>query len=215
MSQQTRRRDAEQTRLQLLDAGRRAFSRKGLAATNLREDILEPAGVAPGSFYHQFKDKTDLLIALLDEHATSFRERLTEVVAPGPGSSFEDVARRAYEFVFDVADAEGELLRIQHYERRSPDKQIAGYLAENLELWIEALAEGCQRLALARSSEIDGRLAAELIVKLGLVVVDEYLDLPKTKRPAARERLLEGLVSFTAGGLPGLVRDRSDTVKAP
>jgi len=204
MSQQTRRRDAEQTRVQLLAAGRSAFSRKGLAATNLREDILEPAGVAPGSFYHQFKDKTDLLIVLLDQHATSFRERLSEVVAPGPGSSFEDIARRAYEFVFAVADAEGELLRIQHYERRSPDERIAGYLAENLELWIETLAKGCEDLAFARSSKVDGRLAAELIVKLGLVVVDEYLDLPEAERPEARARLLEGLVNFTVRGLPGL-----------
>jgi len=211
MPQQPRRSDGEKTRNQLLEAGRRAFSRKGVVATNLREEILQPAGVAPGSFYHQFKDKTDLLIAILDEHATAFRERLSEVVAPGSRSSFEDIARRAYEFVFSVADAEGELLRIQHYERRSTDERVAGYLAENLELWIQALAAECERLAPTPSSEIDGRLAAELIVKLGLVVVDGYLDLPESERPAVRARLLEGLVNFTVGGLPGLVRVRTDS----
>lgn len=209
MPRQSRRSDGEKTRALLLDAGRRAFARKGVVATNLREDILLPAGVAPGSFYHQFKDKTDLLIEILDEHTISFRERLTQVVTPGPGTSFEEIAQGAYEFVFAVADTDGELLRIQHYERRSTDQRIAGYLAENRELWIQALAGVCERFGHGLSGEIDGRLAAELIVKLGLIVVDDYLSLPESERPAARSRLLEGLVDFTVAGLPGLVRDRT------
>ena len=130
-------------------------------------------------------------------------------MAPGPGSSFQEIARRTFEFAFDVADSEGELLRIQHYERRSADERIGGYLAENLELWIQALASACERLVPGPSREIDGRLAAELIVKLGLVVVDDYLDLRETERTAARARLLGGLVDFTVSGLPGLVRDRN------
>jgi AcrR family transcriptional regulator len=215
MVQQPRRSDGEKTRIQLLDAGRRAFSRKGVVATNLREDILQPAGVAPGSFYHQFTDKTDLLLAILDEHAGSFRERLSKVMASGPGSSFEEIARRAYEFAFAVADEEGELLRIQHYERRSTNERIAGYLAENLELWIQTLASACERLARGIDEEIDGRLAAELIVKLGLVVVDDYLDLPEAERATSRARLLEGLVDFTVGGLPGLVRERTGAGGSP
>jgi AcrR family transcriptional regulator len=209
MPQPRRRSDGESTRSKLLEAGRLAFSRKGVVATNLREEILQPAGVAPGSFYHQFEDKTDLLIAILDEHAVSFRERLSQVVAPGPGAGFEEIARRAYEFVFDVADAEGELLRIQHYERRSPDERIAGYLAENQELWIRSLTTACERLGHGQAGGIDGRLGAELIVKLGLVVVDDYLDLDDSDRSRARARLIQGLVDFTTAGLPGLVRDRT------
>jgi AcrR family transcriptional regulator len=206
--QQPRRRDAEQTRSQLLKAGRRAFSRRGLAGTSLTEDILAPAGVSPGSFYHQFDDKADLLIALLEEHAGAFRTRLSELLVPGPGTDFEEIARRAYEFVFDVADEEGELLRIQHYERRSADARVARYLARNLEQWVQVLSDACERLSPTLPRKIDERLAGELIVKLGLVVVDDYLDLPRAKRPAARERLLDGLVRFSVAGLPGLTRDR-------
>ena len=45
-----RRGSAEATRARLIEAGRRAFARKGLAGTKLTQDILEPAGVSVGSF---------------------------------------------------------------------------------------------------------------------------------------------------------------------
>ena len=63
----TQPRSAEVTRRKILDAGTRAFADKGLDGTNLVRDVLEPAGVSVGSFYHQFADKTELLIVLLDE----------------------------------------------------------------------------------------------------------------------------------------------------
>ena len=44
--------------------GVRAFGELGHDRVNLVVDILEPAGVNPGSFYYQFSDKTDLLLAI-------------------------------------------------------------------------------------------------------------------------------------------------------
>src|SRR5262245_24005929 len=69
----------QRTRRRLLQVGRRAFARKGHAGTNLREDILVPARVSVGSFYHQFRDKTDLFLAILDEHSQTFRGMIHEV----------------------------------------------------------------------------------------------------------------------------------------
>ena len=50
-----------ETRRKLLDAGFEAFAAKGHDGVNLVEDVLEPAGISIGSFYHQFADKTELL----------------------------------------------------------------------------------------------------------------------------------------------------------
>jgi len=51
-----------------------------------------------------------------------------------------------------------------------------------------------------------GRLGAELLVKLGLVVVDDYLDLAESDRSRARTRSIEGLVDSTSAGLRDVVR---------
>ncbi len=84
---------AAETRQRLLAAGRSAFARKGLAGVNLKRDLLEPAGISVGSFYHQFKDKTELLLAILAEHSAAQRERFSEVHRPAAGRSGEDLAR--------------------------------------------------------------------------------------------------------------------------
>ena len=124
------RRNALETRRRLLDAGRTAFSRKGLQATSLRGDILDPAGVSVGSFYHQFRDKTDLLLAVLEEFSEYFRAREADALRPTPGRGLADIAQAAYRLMFDIADEQGEGAFIQLRERASVDPRVETFLRQ-------------------------------------------------------------------------------------
>lgn len=210
-SSTSRRRDAAATRERLMESGRRAFARKGLAGAILIDDILRPAGVSTGSFYHQFRDKNELLVAILDDHARAFGARLLQPLEEPGGvghTSFVDLARTCFGIALDMADHDGDLLRIERRERDNDDPVVAGYLRENQERWIERVAGYLSRGSTDDVSEADCRLAAQFVIHLGLTSVAHYQDLPEDERPEARERLLDALVRFTMGGLPGLTRER-------
>ena len=57
--------EAQETRAQVLDAAERMFSEKGVTNTSLKE-IAEAAGVTRGAIYWHFKNKYDLIEALLE-----------------------------------------------------------------------------------------------------------------------------------------------------
>jgi AcrR family transcriptional regulator len=190
-----------------MESGRRAFARKGLAGAILTEDILHPAGVSTGSFYHQFRDKNELLVAILDEHARVFRARMLQTLdQPGKAghTSFVDVARACFGMALDMAEDDADLLRIQRRERDNDDPVIAEYLRRNHESWIERVTSYFCRDSADESVIRDARLAAQFVIHLGLASVAIYQDLPKDERPQARERMLDALVRFTMGGLPAL-----------
>jgi AcrR family transcriptional regulator len=57
----------------LLDAAAALFVEKGIAATSI-EDIAERAGVAKGTFYHYFHDRTAMLEALRKRYSQHFAD---------------------------------------------------------------------------------------------------------------------------------------------
>jgi AcrR family transcriptional regulator len=199
-----RRGSAEATRERLIEAGRRAFARKGLAGTKLTQDILEPAGVSVGSFYHQFKDKTDLMLAIFEQHTDNMRALVREAHRPVPGRSLAEIARSSYALCFDLADRYANDARILMRERAGDEPRIKRFIDEDRRRWVESLMLDYRRLAELNGIDLDVELAAELIAGFARGVLDQYLELPKKERPKAREKLLDGLVRFTLGGLPGL-----------
>src|SRR3569833_2810702 len=56
---------AQETRAHLLDAAERVFSEKGVTSTSLNE-IAVAAGVTRGALYRHFKNKLDLVGALME-----------------------------------------------------------------------------------------------------------------------------------------------------
>lgn len=196
----------EQTRARLLHVGREVFARKGHVATNLKQDILAPARVSVGSFYHQFKDKTDLLVAILRQHSETFRAMIHEGHRRERGQPAGAVARYGYEMVFRVAEENEDLFRIMARERESADPRVRSYLRENYRLWVESLAEDYRHIGgLGAEGSESTRLAAELVMSLTLGALLTYLEGTPAERKARRQRLLDGLVQFTLGGVAVLV----------
>jgi len=193
------------TRARLLAVGRRVFARKGHAGANLKEDILVPARVSVGSFYHQFRDKTDLLLAILEEHSQTFMAMIQEAHRPREESEPGEIARHSFETVFRIAERNDDLFRIMVRERESEDPRVRAYLRDNHRRWIESLADDYRRAGL-ESPEGTGALAlaAELISATTLGSVLNHLDLPEHERTRQRGPLIDGLVRFTIGGLLAL-----------
>jgi AcrR family transcriptional regulator len=190
----------------LLDVGRRAFARRGHAGTNLKDDILVPAGVSVGSFYHQFRDKTELFLEILREHSEMFRAMIHEAHRPNQTGTPSAVARHSFATVFRVAEENDDLFRIMFRERESHDARVRAYLRDNHRRWIDGLADDYQRGGLISAGDTDGaELAAELVSALTAGTIQAYLDDSPAMRARRRDRLIDGLVQFTLGGVPGLI----------
>lgn len=206
----------EQTRTRLLAVGRRVFARKGHTGANLKEDILVPAHVSVGSFYHQFRDKTELLLAILEDHSQTFRAMVQEAHQPRPESEPGEIAWHSFETVFRIAEQDDDLFRIAVRERESEDPRVRAYLRDNHRRWIETLADDYRRGGLGSAADDEALLlAAELVTATTLASVLRYLDLPPRERARQRAPLIDGLVRFTIGGLLALVGPSPQPVDSP
>jgi len=83
--------EAQQTRINILNAALAIFSRKGYESTRL-EDIAETAGVTRGAIYHHFGGKEGLFLALLDDASTISNKAIQGAVSEG-GSLLEVLSR--------------------------------------------------------------------------------------------------------------------------
>src|SRR5258708_38280320 len=70
----------EQTQRALLDAARAVFTRQGCAEASIA-DVGERAGSSVGSLYHHFGGKSELFIALWQEHQQAYEEAASTAVA--------------------------------------------------------------------------------------------------------------------------------------
>src|SRR6478672_11082056 len=84
-----------QTQRALLDAARRVFTERGFAEASIA-DIVQRAGSSVGSLYHHFGGKSELFIALWQEHQLAHAEAASQAVlfASGDAPPGFEVLRR-------------------------------------------------------------------------------------------------------------------------
>ncbi|GLX09991.1 TetR/AcrR family transcriptional regulator [Microbispora sp. NBRC 16548] len=78
-----------QTRKSMLQAAREVFSEHGFADANVA-DVVERAGSSVGSLYHHFGGKTELFLALWEEHQAAHEEAAASSVAAAKQAGVKD-----------------------------------------------------------------------------------------------------------------------------
>ena len=195
-----RRAVAEETRQRLLVAGRRAFGAKGLGGANLREDILKPAKVSTGSFYHQFQDKADLLLEILRVDGANVRAQI-EKNASSAGRNMVDAVHDAFAVYFDMADRSPDFVKIYIREYYSDDRRVRRVIREHNESTIRNVSQILGRLNETAGLAVDTEIGGILISSLTISIINYYLGLPVRQRAAMRERMLSGTVKLFLGGV--------------
>jgi len=162
------------TRARIIGAASELFWEKGYAATGMAE-ILSRAGANAGSFYHFFKGKDDVLLAVLDNYLLQLDEQVMDPAfkqTPDPiGRVFAVLA--GYRQVITLTDfAYGCPLGRLAFELDPEDRRAHAKIAANFEAWRKRIAE-CVRAAgpnLKRGIKPDDVSAFVLAVMEGGVI---------------------------------------------
>jgi AcrR family transcriptional regulator len=78
-----------QTQRALLDAARQVFTEQGFTDASIA-DVVERAGSSVGSLYHHFGGKSELFLALYQEHQAAHEEAASEAVAAAKQAGVTD-----------------------------------------------------------------------------------------------------------------------------
>jgi AcrR family transcriptional regulator len=79
----------KQTQRALLDAARTVFAEQGFSGASIA-DVVERAGSSVGSLYHHFGGKSELFLALWQEHQAAHEKAASEAVAEARRSGESD-----------------------------------------------------------------------------------------------------------------------------
>jgi AcrR family transcriptional regulator len=158
-------------RTQILDAATRVFADKGFNRATIR-DVAQAAGVADGTIYNYFANKTDLLFGLLDRLNDTERRpaSLAQAAEASVPAFFRAYLRERVEALWSNAElfraVLPELLANPELRARYYDEVIAPTMALGEDAFRELIAHGMIR-------ELDLKLTTRMLAGsvLGLMVL--------------------------------------------
>jgi TetR/AcrR family transcriptional regulator, cholesterol catabolism regulator len=105
----SRKAQAEESRLRILDTALLVFSEKGFAQTTIK-DLADAAGTSSGLIYHYFPGKEELLEAAVEQH--SFLPQLRELLDGNEGKPCRDVLTHIATRFITLLKHEDKIVRI-------------------------------------------------------------------------------------------------------
>lgn len=157
----------EATRADIVAAGRRLFSEHGYHATGLA-DIQEATGLTKGAFYHHFRSKEELALAVLGQAEADYRKHCFEPVAgrSTPGERIEALLDRLVELNARPEWCNCQLLATLCAELTTADARLREAVQRMqigfFECWRDLLAQA--QAAGQVKAEIDASVAAQWIM---------------------------------------------------
>ena len=159
-------RKGKATRERLLEAATEVFGRLGYEATRVA-DINETAGVSHGLFYRHFKDKAEILVAVLERMNTELRHTSGREVGDGDAVTLPLLERRNIQFFYEYSQNR-RLLRVgrevaarnDETEFREMWLRIRDRYVERTQRWLDQLAASGEIEPLPDSQTVAAGLSA-------------------------------------------------------
>lgn len=191
-----------ETRRRLLEAGFEAFAAKGFEGVNLVDDVIEPAGISVGSFYHQFADKSELLREILIEAAARRRTFIVQLGELDTATDLPTTVRVIIERLFDSLERDAAAWKLQRLTRVTGVDGVGDLGPLARENWNAELAVLLGRWFDRPLDEL--RRASDVTVTLTRGFIYDVLDAPARTRRERGERIA-ATSSFLVGGLTALL----------
>lgn len=168
---------SEETRSKILDSAVKLFSTRGFGAATV-EDICADAGISKGAFYHHFKSKQSLFLALLD----GWLQAIDQVVESSKDKTAPETFTQlteAFPYFFETA-GDGLPMFLEFWVQASRDKKvweasIAPYRRYH-KYFTSLIRKGVEEGSFV---EVDAELASRMIVATAIGLLLQSLLDPK------------------------------------
>jgi AcrR family transcriptional regulator len=191
---------SEETRTRILEAAVKQFSVQGYNTTSV-DNICDQAGVSKGAFYHHFKTKQDVFLALLDGWLQTFDQAI-EASKDRPVPETFQLMTEYFPYIFESA-SENLPMFLEFMLQASRDEKIwqasiAPYRRYH-KYFVSLIKKG---IAEGSFADVNPDLAARLIVSAAMGLLLQSLLDPKGAKwdKVARETvqvMMKGLLRET------------------
>lgn len=170
---------------------------RSLSTLSLRE-VAREAGIAPNSFYRQFRDMDELSVALIDIAGRSLREIIGQ--ARKRATVEGSVVRSSLETFMAQLRADDKLLHVLLREGAVGSDAFKHAVDRELTFFEEELKVDLIRLAIAQKSQLhEPALVSRAITRLVFAAGASAMDSPPERDPELIEQLSEMLRMIITG----------------
>jgi AcrR family transcriptional regulator len=161
---------------------------RSISSLSLRE-VSREAGIAPNSFYRQFRDMDELAVALIDLAGTSLRQIIGE--ARQRARTNRSVVRGSVEAFMHQLRSDDRLLHLLLREGSVGSPAFKQAVDRQLDYFEEELQQDLARLARLNNSALyEPAITAKAITRLVFAMGATAMDLPEEQWPALAEQLI-------------------------